>query len=137
MEPQSHRLGSKICLKSSMFQDKPDYYGRYTVNYSSNLFCTDANSHEISFIRLKYLFFPSLPFPLMWANPVLSHIMQDKGHWSPSLFFNSSYNPWWLKVVRARLDFIFSFMAIFKTFFFTCLLLVSFNLLKHGTWGLQ
>lgn len=48
-EPQSHRLGSKICLKSSMFQDKPDYYGRNTVNYSSNLFFTDAKSHEITF----------------------------------------------------------------------------------------
>lgn len=91
IEPQSHRLGSKICLKSSMSQDKPDYYGRYTVNYSTNLLCTDANSHEISFIELKDLVFsfPSFPFPLLFS--VISPFALPP---SPSLPFPSLAFPY-------------------------------------------
>lgn len=136
MEPQSHRVGSKICFKSSVFQDMSDYYGRYTVNYSSNLFCTDANSHEISFTGLKslcffssflsfflfsfsfsfpFLPFPPLPFPFLSFNvskPSSEPQCRWWCHWSPSLLFNFIYNPEWLKMAKPRLDFFPSIHSI-------------------------
>ena len=66
MKPQSHRLGSKICFKTPVVQDKLDYYGRNTENYSSNLFCPDASFMKLALLRFKDLFslpVPSLPFP--------------------------------------------------------------------------
>lgn len=100
----------KMCSKNSMLQDKPDYYERYTVNSSSHLFCMDANSHEMSFIGLRNLLF--LSCPLMCANWVLSHILEDEGQWSSSLLFYSSHNPRLIRNDEAKLYMPPSFMKV-------------------------
>jgi hypothetical protein len=67
----------------------------------------------------------------MWVNPIQSHIVGDKDHWSSSWLFNSSHNPKLIKNGWSNsLTLVFRSWKIFKLLlcFF---ILVSLNLLKH------